>query len=77
MKFIGCGEQNCRPGHNCGFDPEPSPQVCGVMDCPPEQDGQDRVFGEMRAFSDKEMDRFYCRHRDIGLQPAQKRNEVS
>ena len=41
----------------------------------PKQHCQDRVFSQMPEFSDAKLDRVQCRERDLGIEPAQKRDQ--
>ena len=46
-------------------------------ECPHQEKGEDRVFGQMRSFPNEEMDLFYSRQGNIRLEPVQERRQKS
>lgn len=73
MDFIGGGVEENDGDGDPGFAPAPGARVFadGFAEGAPEEDSEDSVFGEVRAFADGVVDGFDVRVSHVGEKPAQ------
>ena len=73
VEFIGGGIEENNEDRDGGFAPAPGPRVFadGFADGAPEEDGEDGVFGEVRAFADGVMNHLDVCLRHVREEPVE------
>lgn len=74
MEFI---EHGIDGGDEEGNEKGSADLLLNQAQCPGKKRGENRVFGQMRAFADNELDRRNCCIRNAGSEPAEERTDES
>jgi hypothetical protein len=75
MKFITRGKDCASERGDEKQDRHLQLPANAMVQCPPEQHRQDRVFRQMTELSDRELNLSESRKRNLGIEPAQKRDQ--